>query len=257
MYKSYTAKDYRKFLKLKDDYHVDGFIDYGTGLNVKFTLEQLTNSLKKLKVDYFISKLESEALGSISEIKVGDKIYWFTNAYGGAELSELLHFACIFGSHINIHLGSCGGLLKGSNSRDLIIPSWSYAEESSAKAYQPEADNKFWPNETLSNKFEDILSKNHVVHRGPTITYQAVLAQTMDDVLNWSKQGYYGVEMEAATVFSVSNHFKVPAVAVLMILDNLIEEETIMDTNFENSKSLRRQVSQSIFDVSVKELLSK
>ncbi|MEI6054260.1 MAG: hypothetical protein WCQ49_02730 [Candidatus Saccharibacteria bacterium] len=255
MYKSYKAQDYRIFLGLPDDYKVDGFIDYGTGLSIKFPLEQLENSLKNLGIKYVISKLDSDALSSVSEIKVDKKIYWFTNAYGGAELSELLHFACLFGSKKNIHMGSCGGLKKGSNARDLIIPTWSYAEESSAKAYQPDACNKYEPNKKFCDKLEGLLSNNHKIYRGPTITCQAVLAQTIEDINNWSRQGYYGVEMEAATLFSVSSYFKVPAAAVIMILDNLIEEETILDKNFVDSRSLRRQVSQSVFDVVVREII--
>jgi hypothetical protein len=100
MYKYYTASDYRKFLKLPDDYRVDGFIDYGASLNKTYTLEQFENALKKLGVGYKISKPESEILFSISEIKVGNKLFWFTNAYGGAELSEFLHLACFLSSRL-------------------------------------------------------------------------------------------------------------------------------------------------------------
>jgi purine-nucleoside phosphorylase len=80
--------------------------------------------------------------------------------------------------------------------------------------------------------------------------------ETWEDVLNWSKQGYFGVEMEASTVFAVSNHFNVPSAAILRIGDNLIEKETVMDINYESSRDLHRQVSQDIFDAAVKELLS-
>ena len=59
------------------------------------------------------------------------------------------------------------------------------------------------------------------------ITCQAMLAETWEDICEWSSRGFYGVEMEASTVFAVSQHFKVPATAMLNIADNLIEKETI------------------------------
>lgn len=92
-------------------------------------------------------------------------------------------------------------------SGDIIIPTWSYAEESSAKAYQPKAENKYIPDETLSYKLAKKLEQNHKIYREPTITYQAMMGETWDDVQTWSKQGYTGVEMEAATVFSISGYF--------------------------------------------------
>jgi uridine phosphorylase len=83
-----------------------------------------------------------------------------------------------------------------------------------------------------------------------------MLAETWEDVVRWSNQGYVGVEMEAATVFAASKHFGVPAAAILRIGDNLIEEQTVMDVNYENTKDLRRQISQDSFDIVVEELLT-
>ena len=254
MYKSYTAPDFRKLLKLPDDYHVDGFMDYGTSLSRTYPFEQFENSLKKFGVDYQISKLDSELLAPISEIKIGDKIFWFTNAYGGAELSEFLHTACILGSKKNIHLGCCGGLVEGGFTRDIIIPEYSYGRESSAKYYQPDSNDKYYSDKTLSDKLTNELSSGHKIFRGPIITCQAMLIQSSEDHERWSKDGYYGVEMEASTVFAVSKYFNVPAAAILYISDNLIKGETIMDDNHINDRELRRQTSQEIFDVVVKEL---
>jgi purine-nucleoside phosphorylase len=253
MYKAYTAADYRKHLNFTDDYSVDGFIVYGT--YAKFPYDQLENSLKNLGIKYEISRPVHDFMNHITEIKIADKLFWFTTAYGGAELSEDLHLACLFGSQKNILLGSCGGLKHGASSRDLIIPDWSYADESSAKAYQPDANSMYQSDGELSDKIANKLSLKYKVHHGPTITYQAMLAETQEDIKNWSDQGYLGVEMEASTVFAVSKHFNVPAVAILMIGDNLIEEETCLDINYENTRDKRRQVSQDIFDVAVNELV--
>jgi uridine phosphorylase len=82
-----------------------------------------------------------------------------------------------------------------------------------------------------------------------------MLAETWEDILKWSELGYVGVEMEAATVFATSNSFKVPASAVLIIGDNLIEKETFEDDSAKNKHDQRMQISQDIFDAVVEEIL--
>lgn len=157
---------------------------------------------------------------------------------------------------MNVLLGSCGGLKKGANTLEIIIPTWSYAEESSAKAYQLDTHNKYHPDEALSKRLTEKISENYIVHRGPTVTYQAMMGETLEDVERWAKQGYAGVEMEAATIFATSNYFKVPSAAILRIGDNLIEEETVLDINYDMARDMRRQVSEDIFDIALSEVLN-
>ena len=82
-----------------------------------------------------------------------------------------------------------------------------------------------------------------------------MMAETWNDIQNWSQAGYLGVEMEAATVFSISKHFKIPAAAVLMIADNLIEKQTVLDNDYEKSNHLRRSLSAIAFDTVFKNFL--
>ena len=83
-----------------------------------------------------------------------------------------------------------------------------------------------------------------------------MMAETKEDVDNWSKQGYYGVEMEASTVFAISNHFNVPSAAVVMIADNLITEESVIDEDYQESRELRRETSKDILTESLKVLIN-
>ena len=83
-----------------------------------------------------------------------------------------------------------------------------------------------------------------------------MMAETKEDVDNWSKQGYYGVEMEASTVFAISNHFNVPSAAVVMIADNLITEESVIDEDYQESRELRRETSKDILVESLKVLIN-
>lgn len=246
MYKKLTANDYRKHFRLPADYTIDGFIVYGTYKSHPF--EQFEDSLKHLKREYEKTRLEHDFFGSLVEFTVEDKKYWIAVAYGGALLSEYLHLACLFGSKRNILIGSCGGLKNGAKSLEVVVPEWSAATESSASAYQPEANGQYSSDEALSEHLAALLSAEYKVHRGATVTFQAMLAETWDDIKNWERQGFVAVEMEAATVFAVSNHFDVPSAAILVIGDNLIEEQTVIEMSYEGTRFKRRQVAQDAFD---------
>ena len=247
MYRHISASEHRAYLKLPDDYKVDGFLIYGTFRT--FPYDMLADALRSLGAPYQLRRLDQhEFLAPIAEFVVNNRRFWFTTAYGGALLSEYLHLACLFGSKKNILVGSCGGLKKGAKSLEIVVPDWSFGEESSAKLYQPDAGHKYEASQPLSTQLAAILSEKYRVHRGPTVTCQAMLGETWDDVIRWAEQGYVAVEMEAATVFAVSNHFGVDCAAMLRIGDNLIEEETVMDLNYEKSVDLRKQMSQAIMD---------
>lgn len=253
MYKAYTADDWREHLGLAQDYTVDGFIIFGT--YQKSLYDMLQASMERLGKQAEYRRFQDEFLEPILEFRLDGKCYWFVIVYGGALLSEYLHLACMFGSKKNILLGTCGGLKPGVNSLEFVVPDWSYAEESSAKGYQPDTGHRYKSDKALSDALAGALSQGHAVHRGQTVTYQAMLGETWDDILRWSGQGYVGVEMEAATVFAVSNHFGVPSAALLRIGDNLIEKETILGTAGQPVNDLRRRVSQDAFDIALKELV--
>lgn len=254
MYKSYTADDYRNYFGFEPEYNIEGIIVFG---NYRKELYQtLKNSLVKLGYAPIYKNLHHDFLENILEFNIDGKNYWFILAYGGALLSEYLHLGCLFGSKKNILLGSCGGLKEGAKSGDIIIPTWSYAEESSAKAYQRDSQNKYHSDDNLSKRLCNELSKKHEVYRDPTITFQAMLGETIEDVKSWSSDGYAGVEMEAATVFAISSYFNVPAAAILIIADNLIEGETTLDPNYQKIKDSRKCTKEDILGYGLKELIN-
>ncbi|EKE04817.1 MAG: hypothetical protein ACD_19C00432G0013 [uncultured bacterium] len=254
MYKQLKIDDFRKVFKLPQDYTVSGFLCHGTWKREDEILN-IKNALSELDIDYKINTF-SNFLQRMIEINVNGKRYWFDFSYGGAMLSEYLHIACLFGSKKNILIGSCGGLSTKIKSCDCIIPTWVYGNESSTRMYSLEnKNNKHFPNEALIKKLKSNVPSEIKIHDGPTMTCQAMLAESWDDVQTWSKDGYLGVEMEASTVFSVSNFFKVPSVALLVVGDNLIKKENVMHENFQKSANQRYKIKRDLLKVSLKELL--
>lgn len=87
------------------------------------------------------------------------------------------------------------------------------------------------------------------------MTCEAMLAESEKDVKTWSKEGYLGVEMEASTVFAVSNHFKAPSAAVLLVGENLIKEESVLQENYLKMANKRREIRQDFLKAAIKEIL--
>jgi purine-nucleoside phosphorylase len=240
MYRSFTAEQYRKHLQLSDSYKVDGVLCYGT-LYEERTISVLETCLAEMGVKPEIKSLSHPFLRFARELQINDKKFWFMIGYGGAWLSEYLHWACLFGSKKNILVGSCGGLKTGMKPGDFIIPSSSYGQESSARMYNRD-DPVQYADKDLSAALEAKIKDEHTkTWRGPTITCQAMIGETLEDVQKWSREGYYGVEMEASTVIAVSNHFGVPSAVSLYVGDNLIEQHSNMSEEYTNEADLREQ----------------
>lgn len=246
MYKSFTAEEFKKQFLLPSDYTVDGLLSYGAWDEDKH-VRKIKNTLNEIGVEYYHRKMDG-FLSHVLELKLNNKNYWFVVMYGGALLSEYIHLASLFGSKKNIHIGSCGGLHPEMESLDLIIPTWSYGNESTTRVYDREAiDFKHYSDENLSKELEKNLPHKYAIKNGPIITVQAMMGETWDDVKSWSKDGYYGVEMETATVFSVSKCFNVPSAALLYISDNLIKGQTAGDDSHIQQKEVREAVKNDVY----------
>ncbi len=227
------------------------------GWNVDEQLEYLKATLKNQDVEYNIKQFEGFWRG-IFELTINNKIYWFSVLYGGAVLSEYTHIASIFGSKKNIHIGSCGGLYPELNSGDLLMASWSFGDESSARLYGRDVkDHKHYSNAILSESLKKRIGPNFKIWTGPIITCQAMLAETKEDVKEWSEAGYYGVEMETATIFSVSNHFGIPSASVVFVGDNLIKGQVVGDENYNNQTEIRNTARNELYRVAIQELITE
>lgn len=255
MYKAMNAQDYRKFFSLPDDYQVEGFLSYGAWDEDKHR-NKIIKTLKDLQAEFTTQTYEG-FLSRVLEIKIKDKNYWFVVMYGGALLSEYVHLACLFGSKKNIHIGSCGGLYPEMNSLDLIIPTFSHGDESTTRCYERDSkDSKHYSNEELSKQLEENGANKYPLHKAPLVTNQAMMGETFEDVKEWSDSGYYGVEMETATVFAISKHFNVPAAALVYVTDNLIKGQTVGDESHVLQKEEREVIKNDVYRIGLTTLLN-
>ena len=254
MYKSYTEEELRKGFELPIDYSVDGVVSCGAWGHKKW-IDIFENNLNKTKIQFTKRQLP-EFLDHIYEYTINENIYWFSITYGPVRLSEYLHLACLLGSKNNIHIGSCGGLTLKLDACDIIIPTYSWDPGTAVSIYLRNTSNKAYPDLELSTKaYDELKSSKKKVYKGPIVTCQGMLGETQDDILKWSEQGYLGVEMETATVFAVSNHFKVPSTAIIYITDNLIKEETVLSKQYEGQKEERQLAKEEVTRIAQKLIL--
>jgi purine-nucleoside phosphorylase len=256
MYKEIKKKDFHDLLKFPHEKTVDAVIVSGNSLANRDRESNLfKQALSKLPKVKEVNHINDPFFGTIQEYEIDNKLIWFDVAYGGAYLSELLHISAIFGSKENYLIGSCGGLNEKLNTGDLIIPTYTYGNESTTRMYQKDSkDNKHYPNEKLCEKILHSIKKYNV-NRGPIITCQAMLAETKDDVDRWSQDGYYGVEMESSTFFAVSNHFKIPSVAILHVSDNLVKNVLYGNKELIDKKEFRNNLKTYQFEIILKNIL--
>lgn len=250
-----SVKDIKTLLGLPINYKVDACIVYG---GYKSENKKIFLSVLRKFYQYKIEKLNDEFLNPILSVKAGGKRIWFIIEYGGVKLSEIIHFASMFGSKVNVLTGTIGALKKGLDPLGIIIPTYSYSIESSSHMYLRNNKNfKFYPDKKLIKIVAKLLKEKNKIYICPTMTCQAMMAETWEDITKWSQKGFYGVEMEASTIFAVSKHFNVPSVAILNIADNLIEKETVASKSYEKRKDLRKKIKREIFKASLELIFQK
>lgn len=256
MYKGHTVADFKKYFGLPKNYKVDGVLSYGSWRKAEHK-ELLKEIIREQGFEVEYEQLGESFLREVLAFKINGKRFWFETGYGGAYISEIIHLGCMFGSKKNIVLGTCGGLIKDGKTGDIIIPIYSHGDESTTRMYNPDSDgHKHFSNKKLNEFLKKRLGSTVTIHEGPVVTCQAMLFESWDDIQSWSKEGYLGVEMETSTVFAVSEHFKVPASAILVIADNLIKKETVLHGNYKNAKEDRYKIRDLTYKVALEELIN-
>jgi purine-nucleoside phosphorylase len=162
----------------------------------------------------------------------------------------------MLGSQANILLGSYGALKEEIQTGEKILPIASYGNESATRMYQRDNDDFLYQSdEELRNELRKHLKKEEPIHTGNLMTVQAMLGETPEDVQKWSAEGYYGVDMESATLFAISDHFNVPSAALLYSADNLVRNELVMHDSYKELKEGRTQSKKENIEIAFKTIL--
>ncbi|MBU1930622.1 hypothetical protein KJ972_03885, partial [Candidatus Micrarchaeota archaeon] len=117
-----------------------------------------------------------------------------------------------------------------------LVPTWAGKGDGASKYYlhQGKADSTLALREQLANVS---VAKGFRVFKKPIFSTSAILAETKGMIRNWSKKGFFGVDLETAATFAIAKHFGVACAGLLFLSDNVIEDQhVLMELAFEDKK---------------------
>lgn len=242
-------------LKVPEEYRVDALLTFGTHPKTK-AYPFFEEALQTLGIPIAYEPIQNDFFGDIKSVVTPYGRLWFDVIYGCAYASELVHITSLLGAKAIIHTGSFGALQPNIQPGDIVLPEKAYGDESTTRMYARTRTQPFFSaNEQLRTEVAEALGSP--AKGGSIISVQAMLAETPEDVVEWQKEGYVGVEMECASLFAVAEHFGVPAAAVLHAGDNLATNFLVTDAAFAETQSCRHAARSTLYVASLKTLFGR
>jgi len=198
--------------------------DIGAYAIVPGPKERLDSVVKKMEspVKNFTFMEYSMYTGNINGVRV-------TAVNGGrfaADTAITTEILCSAETKVLIRIGSCGALRKDIKIGDFILTTGCVRGDGVSPYY---VDSKFetLPDAGLTQKL-GVIAKNLgasaalTVHEGKVWSTDAILKETKEIVNGVIDKGAVGVDMVSAPFLTIAQTYKIPAVSILAISDNLI-----------------------------------
>lgn len=171
----------------------------------------------------------------------GGRTLWYTPVLGAPLAALAAHCAAVLGAKGIVQIGSFGATQRGRTVGDYLIVTGAGRGEAASDWYLPPGEPAL-PDGALTERLRQILRARHISwFEGPVFTTPAFMAEKWEDILRWEREGYAGVEMEAATTFAVARHFGIPSACLLYLVDNLIEQHSLVDMTPEQRQIVRER----------------
>jgi len=198
--------------------------DVGSYAIVPGPKERLDSLVKKMEnpVKNFTFMEYSMYTGNINGIRVTA----INGGRFGADTAITTEILCNAQVKALIRIGSCGAMRKDMKVGDFILTTGCVRGDGVSPYY---VDDKFVtvPDETLTKKL-GVIAKNvaatagFTVHEGKVWSTDAILRETKEIVNGVIDRGAIGVDMVSAPFLTIAQTYKIPAVSILAISDNLI-----------------------------------
>jgi purine-nucleoside phosphorylase len=248
MYNLIKKYEYLHYFNLPEDYVVDALICYGHWDKPRH-INYLKQSLQKLDATVTYEQMPLGFLQNVVSFTINGKRVWFDAIYGSALLTEVEHSACLFGSKVNIHLGSCGSLLKDP-SVELLIPKLANSRDSAAMMYNDHSlSSNYYPDRDLLDLLYSRVSAEKKTVKGNVITCEAMMAESMEYFNEVAEKGYSGVNMETATFYAIGKRFNVPSISMLKVGESIFMKETKLSESYKVKREAVRPLVSYMYDV--------
>jgi uridine phosphorylase len=168
-----------------------------------------------------------------------------------ADTAITTEILCNAQAKVLIRIGSCGAIRHDMKIGDFIMTTGCVRGEGVSPYY---VDEKFVtvPDGALTKKLTAI-AKNLAatagssVHEGKVWSTDAILRETKEVVNKVIDQGAIGVDMVSAPFLTIAQIYKIPAVSILAVSDNLITGEMgFMNPNYYMAESMLIQMAMEL-----------
>ena len=171
---------------------------------------------------------------------------------GAPVVTVLLEEMIALGVKRFMSIGTAGALAKGLEVGDLVVCDRAIRDEGVSHHYLPPAKYAFADPE-LTDRLEHALGvAGLATHRGTSWTIDAPYRETVEEARHYQKEGVLTVEMEAAALFAVAEHRKVPLAAAFTISDSLADLQWV--PHF--SSDLTREGLEKLYQTALEVLLA-
>jgi uridine phosphorylase len=145
--------------------------------------------------------------------------------FGGPMAALHAHTWLAAGVPAVVQLGWYGALQHGTNLGDVIVPRHAERQDGVSDWYLPKgilADATPAFAEAIAAHLESasVPVERHAIYSTP-----ALLAESREVIADWSRHGYFGVDMETAATFAVAKSIGAKRAAALIRIDDLVAEE--------------------------------
>lgn len=157
-----------------------------------------------------------------------DKKIAFCCAYGAPRTVEIIHLFGVLGTKLAVQIGTCGGLQSHLMPGDIILPEVAFCREGVAQMYG--AHDAVLGSSVWIDRAEALLhERGHTTYRGTHVTWTSLFTETPQMMEAWHRAGVLSVEMETATTFAVASYFKMAAVSLVVVWDDLTRGRRFLD----------------------------
>ena len=162
-----------------------------------------------------------EIISGKYKILVIEQVLW-----GGPQTAILIEELFEFGVRLILGIGACGSLTERLRKNDVVVDSEALITDGTSKFYTKEKSIK--PDKDLITFIKDKEIKTAI-----STTIDALYQETKSVISNFQKMGAEIINMESATFYAVTKKYKIDAVWIGCVSDELFEHEW---TDWYNSK---------------------
>ena len=202
-------------------------------------------------------------LDDVRELAFPDMFYGFWRGspvvyscvYGAPRAVELAHLFGVLGTPRMAMIGTCGALDPGMATGDVVVPSQAVAREGVAHLYRGAAENTgvVYADPDLTRSGRAAL-ENREVRTADSLhlTWSSIFAQSGEMVQAWRESGYGSVDMEAATLFAVAQHYGFAATALLAVWDQLTSDRSFLDPLTPEEQTRLNVANNAVFEAALR-----